>query len=214
VSAGQRRRLARRVLVPAMLLAVTGCTSLLGGGPPLQLYRVTAVNAFPPDLPHVSAQLLVEVPQAPAGLDTRRIALSRSPISLDYFADAEWTDRLPNMVQTALVDSFENSHRVTVLGGEAIGLRADFVLRSEIRHFEAEYGAAGGAPTIRVMLLVTLIRMPAGEIVANTAFTAAEPAAANALPAIVTAFDAALRTVMRQIVVWTVTNPALSAARR
>jgi hypothetical protein len=34
----------------------------------------------------VPAPNTVSVPVAPAGLDTSRIALSRSPISLDYFA--------------------------------------------------------------------------------------------------------------------------------
>ncbi len=197
-----------------MLLAMAGCTSLLGGGPPPHLYRVTAVHTFPPDLPHVSAQLLVEAPQAPAGLDTRRIALSRSPVSLDYYADSEWTDRLPTLVQTALVESFENSGAIAAVGRDAIGLRSDFTLRSEIRHFEAEYGAQGGAPTISVAIVVKLVRMPAGEIVADAAFTAKEPAATNTIPAVVTALDAALARVLQKIVVWTLTNPALSAVRR
>jgi cholesterol transport system auxiliary component len=198
-----------------MLCMVTGCTSLLGlgGGPPPHLYRLTAVDAFPPDLPHVSAQLLVEAPQAPAGLDTRRIALSRSPVSLDYFADSEWTDRLPDLIQTAFVESFENSHAIAALGRDAVGLRADFTLRSEIRHFEAEYGAAGGAPTIAAVIVVELVKMPAGEIVAERTFATKQPAAANTIPAIVTAFDAALGKILQQIVVWTLTNPVLSPAR-
>jgi cholesterol transport system auxiliary component len=207
-------RVARGWLALAMLCAVAGCTSLLGGGPPPHLYRVTAVRAFPPDLPHVPAQLLVEVPQAPAGLDTRRIALARSPVSLDYFADSEWTDRLPGLVQTALAYSFENSHAIIAVGRDAIGLRTGFALRSEIRHFEAEYGAADSAPIIRARIVAMLVSMPAGRIVANAAFAVREPAAANTIPAIVTAFNKALDTLMRQIVVWTVTNPALSTAPR
>jgi cholesterol transport system auxiliary component len=214
MSAGLCLRPSRHILAVTMLFAMAGCTSLLGGGPPPNLYRVTSVDAFPPDLPHVSAQLLVEAPQAPAGLDTRRIALSRSPVSLDYYADSEWTDRLPSLVQTALVDSFENSGAIAAVGRDAVGLRADFILRSEIRHFEAEYDAAGGAPTISAVILVKLVRMPAGEIVANAAFTAKEPAAANTIPAVVTAFNAALGQIMKQIVVWTLTNPALSTPHR
>jgi cholesterol transport system auxiliary component len=216
VSAGRHPRLSRRVLAPVVLLAMTGCTSLLGlgGGPPPHLYRLTAVAAFPPDLTHVPTQLLVEVPQAPAGLDTRRIALSRSALSLDYYADSEWIDPLPNLIRTALVDSFENSRAITALGRAAIGLRADFALRSEIRHFEAEYRAAGGAPAVSAVILVELVRVPAGEIVATRTFTATQPAAANTIPAVVTAFDAALAKVLQQIVVWTLTNPALSPAHR
>ncbi len=215
MSAGRHRRLSRRVLAPVVLLAMTGCTSLLGlgGGPPPHLYRLTAVAAFPPDLPHVPMQLLVDVPQAPAGLDTRRIALSRSALSLDYFAGSEWTDVLPDLIRTALVDSFENSHAIIALGRNAIGLRADFALRGEIRHFEAEYGAADGAPTISAVIVGALVRMPAGEIVATRTFAATQSAAANTIPAVVTAFDAALARILQQIVVWTLTNPVLSAVK-
>jgi cholesterol transport system auxiliary component len=212
VSDGRRRRLARRILAPALLFAVAACASLLGGPAP-HLYRVTAVSAFPPDLPHVSAQLLVDVPQAPAGLDARRIALSRSPVSLDYFADSEWTDRIAILIQTALVYSFENSQAITAVGPGSMGLRADFTLQSEVRHFVADYRAAGGTPIVSVAIVVKLVKMPAGEIVADAAFAAQQPAAANDVPYIVTAFDAALGKVLEKIVVWTLTNPALSTRR-
>ena len=215
MNAGRHFHLSRRCLAPVILLALTDCASLLGlgGGPPPHLYRLTSVAAFPPDLPHVPAQLLVEALQAPGGLDTRRVALSRSVLSLDYFADSEWVDTLPELIRTTLVDSFENSHAIVALGRDAIGLRADFALRSEIRHFEAEYGAAGGAPRVSAVIVVELVKMPAGEIVAERTFAATEPAAANTIPAVVTAFDAALARILQQIVVWTLTNPALSPAR-
>ena len=97
-------RLSRRWLSSAVALAVTGCASLLGLGPAPHLYRVTPKSTYPANLPHPAGQLLVDVPLAPAGLDTGRIALSRSAVSIDYFADSEWIDRVPLMVQTALLE--------------------------------------------------------------------------------------------------------------
>lgn len=198
------------MLAPAILLVAGGCTRLLTGPAP-DLYRLPAADAFPAGLPHVSVQLLVAVPEAPAGLDTRRIALSRSPISLDYFADSEWTDRVPTLVQTALIESFENSHTITAVGRDSIGLHADFILKSEIRRFEADYGAAGGPPTVWLKVVLQLVRMPAGEIIADTTLAARKPARANTVPDIVTAFAAAFDTLARQVILWTMTNPALSA---
>lgn len=205
-------RLSRRALAPALLLAAAGCTRLLSGPAP-NLYRVTAAGGFPPDLPHVPGQLLIETPQTAGGLDTRRIALSRSPVSLDYFADSEWTDRVPLLIQGALVDSFENSGAVTVLGGESAGLRADFLLRSELRRFEADYASAAGPPVVHVAIVVRLVRLPEGEIIADALFAARAPARANTIPDIVVAFDAALGQVLKKIVLWTLSNPALSPAR-
>jgi len=151
---------------------------------------------------------------APGGLDTRRIALSHSPVSLDYFADGEWTDPAPRLVQTALLESFENSHTVTALDRETIGLSADYVLKSELRHFEAAYEAPDAPPQVWVVINVRLVKMPERRIVAEQSFEARYPAAGNNIRDIVLAFDEALGKVMKETVTWTVTNPALQARVR
>src|SRR3546814_7966625 len=85
------------------LLPGCGTLSLLPAPP--QLYTLTPKNTFPADLPHVDWQLLVEQPVAAAGLDTVRIPLSQTPITLDYYAGVAWTDRAPSMVQRLLIRS-------------------------------------------------------------------------------------------------------------
>ena len=197
-----------------MALAVTGCASLLGLGPAPHLYRVTPKSTYPANLPHPSVQILVDVPLAPAGLDTTRIALSHSAVSIDYFADSEWTDRLPQLVQTALLESFENSRAITAIDRESIGLRADFILKTEIRHFEALYDSPNGPPVVWVAIITRLVAPSGREIVAQSSFERREQASANEIPQIVLAFNEALGAVMEDIVVWTVRNPALSAKRR
>lgn len=197
-----------------MALAVTGCASLLGLGPAPHLYRVTPKSTYPANLPHPSVQILVDVPLAPAGLDTTRIALSHSAVSIDYFADSEWTDRLPQLVQTALLESFENSRAITAIDRESIGLRADFILKTEIRHFEALYDSPNGPPVVWVAIITRLVAPSGREIVAQSSFERREQASANEIPRIVVAFDEALGVVIKDIVVWTASNPALSAKPR
>jgi cholesterol transport system auxiliary component len=207
-------RLSRRWLSSTMALAVTGCASLLGLGPAPHLYRVTPKSTYPANLPHPSVQILVDVPLAPAGLDTTRIALSHSAVSIDYFADSEWTDRLPQLVQTALLESFENSRAITAIDRESIGLRADFILKTEIRHFEALYDSPNGPPVVWVAIITRLVAPSGREIVAQSSFERREQASANEIPRIVVAFDEALGAVIKDIVVWTASNPALSAKPR
>ena len=207
-------RLSRRWLSSATALAVTGCASLLGLGPAPHLYRVTPKSTYPANLPHPSVQILVDVPLAPAGLDTTRIALSHSAVSIDYFADSEWTDRLPQLVQTALLESFENSRAITAIDRESIGLRADFILKTEIRHFEALYDSPNGPPVVWVAIITRLVAPSGREIVAQSSFERREQASANEIPRIVVAFDEALGAVIKDIVVWTARNPALSAKPR
>ena len=202
--------LSRRWVPRAFILALAGCSGLLGGGAPAHLYRLTPKSTYPPNLPHPSVQLLVDVPLAPAGLDNSRIALSRSPISIDYFADSEWTDRAPLLVQTAILQSFENSKAITALDRESVGLRADFILRTEIRHFEAVYDSSDAPPEMWVAINVRLVNPSSRDVVAQSSFERRQRASANDIPSIVSAFDEALGGVMKDIVVWTVTNPALS----
>jgi len=207
-------RLSRRWLLGAPSLALMGCASLLGLGPAPHLYRVTLKSTYPVNLPHLSGQLLVDVPSAPAGLDTARIALSRSAVSIDYFADSEWIDRVPLMVQTALLDSFESSGAITAIDREAIGLRADLILKTDIRHFEALYDSRDRPPEVWVEISARLVDPSGRDVVAHASFERRKQAQGSDIAQIVPAFDDALGGVMEDIVGWTVRSPALSAKRR
>jgi cholesterol transport system auxiliary component len=191
-------------------LLPAGCGGLLSDAPKRALYRVSPTLAFPAALPHVTAQLLIATPTAPAGLDSRRIALSRSPVSLDYFADAEWTDRVPFLIQTVLVDGFEKSAAIPAVGPDSGGLHADFVLETAIDDFTAIYDSPDGPPRIVVRLDAALVRMPERRILARHSARREERAAANALPQIVPAFERALGGAVEDVVTWTLNNPALS----
>lgn len=206
-------RRSRRWLSSAIALALTGCASVLGLGPAPHLYRVTPKSTYQANLPHPAVQLLVDVPSAPAGLDTSQIALSRSAVSIDYFADSAWTDRVPLLVQTALLESFENSKAITAIDRESVGLRADFILNTEIQHFEAVYDSPDGAPNVWVAIRARLVDPSGRDIVAQASFEQRHPASANEIPQIVLAFNEALGVVMQDIVLWTLRNPALSAKR-
>jgi cholesterol transport system auxiliary component len=207
-------RIGRRSLAGGAVLALAGCASLLGLAPPSKLYRLTAPRNFGAGLPQVSAQLLIDLPLASASVETNRIALSRSPLSLDYFADAEWTSRLPELMRNLLLAAFENSGAITAVDINPGGLRADFVLRSDIRHFEAVYDTPNGPPRVWVEIVTRLAAVRQRAIVAEDRFEQHAAATANDLPAIVAAFNTANEAVLRDIVVWTLGNPALSQPRR
>jgi cholesterol transport system auxiliary component len=197
--------IARRTLLLAFPAALAACSGPLGGGSPPQLYTLSPVKEFPPSLPKTSAQLLIEAPSAPGGLDTERIALMRSAISLDYFAGAAWTDRAPKMVQDLLVESFENTGKIAAIDRESLALRADFVLEPDLRDFTAIYGAAAG-PTVRVRLGLKLVRLPEKQIVGQHTSAADTAATENSVPAAIVAFDTALHQVMADAVAWTLTT--------
>ncbi len=213
MTARPRHHRSRPIAILMLIPLLAGCGGLLSSPPKRELYRVNPTLAFAAGLPHVAAQLLVASPTAPAGLDTERIVLSRAPLSLDYFADAQWADRMPFLVQTALIDGFEKSAAIPAVGPDNGGLSADFVLETAIRDFEAIYDASGDPPRVSVGLDVKLVRMPARRIVAQISVSREAKATANAVPEVVAAFDSALGGAVTQVVTWTLGNPALSERR-
>lgn len=199
----QRRRLLRAAGGLTALGLLGGCAQLVPGQrPPPQFYRLSPKSTFDPDLERVDWQLILEPPIANAALDTVRIALMREPMEVEYYARANWTDQAPQMVQTLMIESFENSRRIVSVGRESLGLRADFVIKSELREFQAEY-FDGPIPYAHVGLNVKLVRMPRREIVASESFNVRFPAENDTLPSIVRAFDEALGSSLRALVHWT-----------
>jgi len=122
--------------VVAVAFTAGGCTLdglLTSGGPPPRLYVLTPKSTFADDLPHVESQLVVKLPIASEGLNTHRIALRDSPLTLDLFANALLTEGAPQMVQTLLVESFENTGEIVSVTRQGVDLRADNVLKTELR---------------------------------------------------------------------------------
>ncbi|MGF1608027.1 MAG: ABC-type transport auxiliary lipoprotein family protein [Kiloniellales bacterium] len=209
----QRRGLLRSLVAWPALGVLGACTGLVPGQtPPPVLYGLTPKSTFRDDLPPVDWQLIIEAPVANAGLNTTRIALQHDPMRLEYYARSSWTDRAPLMIQTLIVESFENSGKIISVGRESVGLRADFVLKSELREFQAEY-YHGGLPKVRARINLKLVRMPHREIIGSQSFEAVIEASANNLDAIVIAFDEALGKVMRRVVEWTISAGAVAYLR-
>ncbi len=184
------------------LLAVGGCSLFPVADEPPALYTLSPKNTFDEDLEFVNNQLLIEVPNAAEGLNSHRIALSRSLLSLDYFAKVRWTERAPLMVQTLLVESFENTRRIVSVAREGTDLRADYALKTELREFQAEYADDAAPPNINVRVIAKLIKMPERIIVAAKSFEAVMPASGTGMTDIVTAFDEALGKVLKRVVLW------------
>jgi cholesterol transport system auxiliary component len=215
ISSPVDRRALLRVAALALVPAASACTSLIPGtGAPPQLYVLTRKSTFPPDLPQVSRQLLVDTPIAPAEIDTARVALSRSPTTIDYFANAAWSDRAPAMVQSLLIESFEQTGKIPSVARDTAVLRADYILMPELRRFEARYQNGEAPPTVLVRLLVRLIKMPERTIIGEDIAEERETATANAMDAIVEAYDEALGSVMKRLITWTLRTVAQDSGRR
>ena len=195
----------------ASVPALGACAlNLPGQGDPARIYVLTPKSTFPENLPKVEWQLLVEEPRAPSGVATTRIALRHNLVELNYFARASWTDSAPKMLQSLLVESFENTGKIISVGRQVIGLRADFVLKTELREFQAEFFEEDGteipkdtAPNIRIRVNAKLVVMPEREIIASKTWEYVRRADGPRMDQIVRGYDFVLGKILKRLVSWT-----------
>jgi len=189
----------RHAILGASAVVLSGCGTVLQGPPIPQLYVLRP--QLPASMgPRVNWRLGVAAPDAVASLDTQRIALMRSATTLDYFANAAWTDRLTLIIQRQLIQAFDTTGRISSVDRDTSGLEADFVLQTEIRDFQARYDTPDGAPQVVVAIQAKLARMPQREIAANINATQQAMAGANEINSIVVAFNQACGAAIGQIV--------------
>jgi len=201
-------RWTRAICAGLLALAVGACAAINPTAP--SLYTLTPRAAIDPSIPRADWQLLVEAPVASAGIDTPRIAVARSPTSIDYFADVSWADRAPNMIHGLIVQSFEDSNRIVSLGRDTVGLRSDFVLKTELRDFQAEYATPTSAypDRVHVRIAAKLVGMPRRTIEAGETFEAVVPVRGRDFTDVVAAFNEALGVVENRLVEWTLRSGA------
>ena len=101
-----------------------------------------------------------------------------------------------------LLESFENTGKLVAVGRESSSLRPDYLLKVDLREFQAEFRGAA-APVARVRLSVRLVRLPERTVVASFAHEGIEQAAGPEIEKVVAAFDDALGSVLRRVAEWT-----------
>ncbi|HTT83662.1 MAG TPA: ABC-type transport auxiliary lipoprotein family protein [Rhizomicrobium sp.] len=205
----QTALLSRRLFLPASvaLLALAGCGSLIGpSGPPPQIYRLAPEFPAPAGGAPVSWQLAVGRPNTTQTLDTERIALTRGTM-MDYYANAQWNDTAPRLLQSLLVEAFERSGRIAAVAPESEGLHADYLLLTELRDFDAQYDSANGAPLVVVDIAAKLADSR-GKVVAAREVHQTARASQNSVAAVVDAFDQATAAALTDLVTWTLQSPA------
>lgn len=190
---------------------LSGCSLLFGSDPP-QLFDLSPKSTFDENLPKADWQLVVEEPTAPKAIDTDKIAIRPATLVFEYYPGVKWTDRAPAVVQTLMVESFENSGKIVGVGRRAIGLTGDYILTSELREFEA-ISEADGTTDVLVRIVLKLVRQSSGGIVAATTASEQIKAASDKPADVVVAFDTALGKVLKRSVSWVLVEGAADRKR-
>jgi cholesterol transport system auxiliary component len=181
------------------MLACGGCGSLLKTElPPSTSYVLASAPAGSSGVTRSDADLSIGRPDLAPGLDTERIAVLKGR-QLDYYRGAQWGGRATEIVQTLMVESFEDQQLFRSVTTEQSRVSSDYVLDVSVRDFQAEYVSDNDAPTAHVTIVGRLIRVKDRQLVETFAATAQSKASDNRLSEVAAAFETAAQKVVLEL---------------
>lgn len=191
----------RALFAGASSLLVAGCADVIGPPASPKLYVLS------PKLAQMQGEMIkwglaIQRPDTPGAFESDRIALSRPPAGMDFYADAAWSDRVPDLLQTALLEAFESSGRIASVARDRDGARSDLLLNSDVRAFEMRYDQGDGAPLAVIRMAFRVMESRARRILATQIIAKEARASANSIEAAVSAMSVAFSALVTDLVPW------------
>jgi phospholipid/cholesterol/gamma-HCH transport system substrate-binding protein len=180
---------------------VAGLERMTGSATPPRkvIYDLKAAEAFDTPRRPLEPGLVIAEPTATTRLQTQRFLFASDEEPHEDFANAQWGDALPQLVQAKLLQSFENYDIAHApLRGDALsegGVR----LLIDLRRFEIAV-----APESRASIALSAKLVDgAGHLKAARIFEQSAPIAGLTVAHAATAFDQAFGALARDLVTWT-----------
>jgi cholesterol transport system auxiliary component len=181
--------------LPVLALLLAGC----GGGAKNDTFDLS-VNPDGNGPAAKSRQILVPQPTALSALDSNQILVRVSSSEIQYLSKSQWGDKLPRMVQSKLVEAFENTHKLGGVGVPGQGLAIDFQVVTDIRAFEIDNA---GHSSATVEIGAKILNDRSGTVKAQNTFRKVVPVSGSTNADFVKALNLAFGSVATEIVDWT-----------
>ncbi|WFU11221.1 ABC-type transport auxiliary lipoprotein family protein [Rhizobium sp. CB3090] len=182
------------IVLPLFAALLSGC----GSAAVNDTYDLTAsVKASGPSAKR--RQILIPLPTALQPLDSNQIVIRVSPREIQYLGKSQWSDKLSRIVQSKLVEAFENTGKLGGVGVPGQGLAIDYQIVTEIRTFEID--AAARSATVEIS--VKILNDRAGTIKVQSVFRKVVPLSGGSNVDFVKGLDTAFAGVTAEIVDWT-----------
>lgn len=203
----------------AAALALSACVSLLPESEPAHLYRFGAAPAAP-EAALTAAEAAPEntaaTPADPVGVFYANSTFARESAGdrlltltggkAAYLAETRWVAPASTLWNQAVATAFEGSPVRLISRGEPTV--ADYVMRLDVRNFEARYERGPKAPpTVVIRVRGALTRGTDSTLAAERIFEQRVTASTNRVSSIVEAYDEATEAVLREIVAWADAQP-------
>jgi phospholipid/cholesterol/gamma-HCH transport system substrate-binding protein len=179
--------------------SIVGGLERMTGGPAEKptpvIYDLTAPRDFPGIRKPPHGQIAVPELTAVLALDTQRILVRPSPKD-PSFADAQWSDSLPKLLQAKVIQSLENADIGAARPTE--GLESTHQLLIDLRAFNVSVAA----DTVASVEFSAKIVEKSGKIVGTRIFRATAPVSGTEAATAATALNEAFGRAVVELVLW------------
>ena len=196
MSVFEYRRMAGVLSALLFALALAACA---GGDASMQTFELLPPQDFG-DARRARGTLSIALPTSIRVIDSERVVIQPKAGEINYLSGARWSDRVPRLVQSRIIQSFENSKRIRVVTREGDSLRTDYKLDTEVREFGVLVSPQQQA---LVELSVKLVNTRTNRVIAAQVFTAQVDTGSVDGPSATAAINAAFGTVLVDLVRWT-----------
>lgn len=164
-----------RMFVAAVAVVLAGCAQPLLTQPaaPTALLLEAAPTVRPVSR-NTGLTLIVSPPQAQAGFDTRRIAYTRTPLTLEYYTRSEWADTPARMLGPLVVRALDSSGAFRAVIAGPAPVPVDLRLDLELIRLQQEFLAGGSQ--VQLELRAKLFDVRAGRVLATRLIAEVAPA--------------------------------------
>lgn len=184
-----------RCLAAAALvaLALGACSSA-----PVPAFDLAAPGDSVRGMIRIPGQIVVVEPTALQPLEAERIIVKDAGGAVSVLGGGQWTDRLPRVIQTRLIETFENASISKAVSRPGDGVTADYQLNTQVRAFQLD--ASRGEAVVE--LSAKLLQASSGKIVRARVFSARVPVTSSNAGEVAHALDQAMSVVFVDIARW------------
>ncbi|RCW86322.1 cholesterol transport system auxiliary component [Phyllobacterium bourgognense] len=187
-----------RTTIAALLLALS--VSACASSKKLDTFDLSSASPDVSTPKKQGRQILIAAPSALKALDGENIVVRSGPNSISFLKGAQWADRLPNIVQSRLVQAFESTGRLGGVGRPGEGLAIDYQVISDIRTFNIN--VSSGRIAI-VEIAIKILNDKNGTVRSSRVFRATSPVGGEGNESYIAALDRAFDSAASDIVTWT-----------
>ncbi len=161
----------RLCVIGFVMVLASGCSTLLPAPPPQSTYysldgipyeaRATSIPSTPIS---TKPTMIINIPRAAAGYDSRHIIYTRQAHKLEYFAHSEWVDAPAHMLAPLMMTAVEHSGVFNAVVLSPSNIVGDFRLDTEIVRLQQEFDSQPSK--VRFTLRVYIVNNATRKVIA------------------------------------------------